>query len=143
MPEVVEAMKDRGITSVANDHIELRWDPATGLVEMRFTAAGRMTTSEDAAWLLRQTEHFATGRVGPIGFLVDCRGLERTDPGWRATLADSFRDPALRFYVAWFNTSRLIRVTVEMFDVATPGIEGKDFVSETDARAWLRERGIG
>lgn len=127
---------------ISGKHIELRCRPGSDLVEMRFTSHGCLATADEAAWFVAQIERIERDRQH-LGWLVDCARLAKTDAGWRVTMAEYFRRPSrVRTYVAWHSASLLVRITVDMFAIATPGIKGKAFKAEPDARAWLHERGI-
>lgn len=123
--------------------MELSWWPAKGLIEMRFVEAQMRATGDDAKALTEQLERWTKSRTEGFGILVDCEQIVKSDPAWRAVLSAYFRTRKFPLWIAWFNASILVRVSVEMFTLATPRLHGRVFADEAAARAFLREGGFG
>jgi len=126
----------------SSNGIELTWWPSNGLMEMRWVVLDAQGTGADAQAFTDQIERWTGTRTAGFGILVDCSRIVDSDPAWRAMLSEYFRHRTTPMIAAWFNTSILIRVMVEMFVLATR-IRGKVFSSEAAARAFLREAGFG
>ena len=110
---------------------------------MSFTEQIGRAGAEQASMFRDQVERWTAGKLDRFGMLVDCANITDTDPGWRATLNDYFRSAPARVWVAWINTSPLVKLMVEMFVVGTRAVEGKVCSSESEARAWLAQQRIG
>jgi len=119
--------------------IEISFVPSEPIARIRFTSPVAIGGAEDAAWVADQLELLVEGHPR-FGVLIDCTRIENTDAGWRTTMAERFGgEPRTLYHLAWYNTTPLIRVTVEMFVIAMPTVRGKAFATEDEARAWLRE----
>lgn len=123
--------------------IELTWQPERNLALMRFVEPLAKGTAEHAQSFVDQLNRWTAGTTRRYGVLVDCAGIEDTDPGWRTVLHDYYRHSDVHVFVAWYNLNPVTRLMAEMFVVGSKTIDGKLFADEPEARRWLKTHGIG
>lgn len=123
--------------------IEIIWQPEHKLARMRFVEPLAKGTAEHAQSFVDQLNRWTVGRTPRYGVLVDCAGIQDTDPGWRTVLHDYYRDTDIEVLVAWYNLNPVTKLMAEMFVVGSKTIEGKLFSDESEARQWLKAHGIG
>jgi hypothetical protein len=128
-------------TVVREGPVELQWDPATRLAELRFVEAGRGGGVE-AERLTTQLARWVDEEQGrDFRLLVDCSEMVDVDAAWRHTWGTYFQQVRDRSVVGWFNASARIRLVIIMFKKGT-GVVGEAFETEAEARDYL-ERTAG
>jgi hypothetical protein len=126
--------------TVKNESTELSWSPEQRVLSVRYVA-GAMLVRKDGDFLVEALRGFIGTEPLPFAVLADAAGLAGTDGEYRARASGFFRQYRTTAFIALVNLGPLIHVVVELFRVGT-GIQLKTFDSETDARAWLRTKGI-
>jgi hypothetical protein len=133
---IAEAQGD----SVASDSTQIRWDAASRIASVRYTA-GVSLTGPDGPFLVDALTKWIGVTGEAFAVLADARGLRSTDAAYRAASGNFFKQHRATAYVALTNVGPVIRVVVEMFRLGT-GIQLKTFADEGAARGWLRSKGI-
>lgn len=126
---------------IAVGTIEMTWDREARIASLRFAAETR-GTGKDAAALIDALTRWIGTDGKPFGLLGDGGKLSGVDAAYRAAWGRFFRKHRKDSYLAFFNMNAIIRVAAEMFGLGT-GLRLRAFAGEGQARAWLREMGIG
>jgi hypothetical protein len=120
--------------------IEMDWHADTRLAVLRFTREAHPSGKEAVALVEALTRWIGTdGRT--FGLLGDGEKLSGVDAEYRSVWGTFFRQHRRESYIAFFNMKPVIRIAAEMFRIGT-GVQLKAFADETDARSWLRQKGI-
>lgn len=120
---------------------EMTWDPQARLAVLRF-AHDTTPTGPDAVVLVDALSRWVGDAGRPFGLLGDGARLRGVDAEYRAVWSRFLRRHRDDSTTAFFNMSAVVRIAAEMFRLGT-GLRLKAFATENDARAWLREAGIG
>src|ERR1700722_10628885 len=102
--------------TVPSGSLELRWNAASRVASLRFSADTHLTGKHGAAMVDALTRWIGETKA-PFALLADCRGVTGTDAGYRSTTGDFFgahRDAAR---IALINLGPVIRVVAEMFRI--------------------------
>jgi hypothetical protein len=120
--------------------IEMTWDPEARLAVIRFERATQ-ATGKDAVVLVDAMTGWIGTESKPFGLLGDGGRLSGLDAEYRSVWGRFLRRHPSDANVAFFNMNAIVRIAAEMFRIGT-GLRLKAFVTEADARSWLRENGI-
>jgi hypothetical protein len=120
--------------------IEMTWDPEARLAVIRFERATQ-ATGKDAVVMVDAMTGWIGTEGKPFGLLGDGGRLSGLDAEYRSVWGRFLRRHRGDANVAFFNMNAIVRIAAEMFRIGT-GLRLKAFVTEADARAWLRENGI-
>jgi hypothetical protein len=120
--------------------IELTWDSESRLAIIRFDNETH-ATGKDAAMLVDALTRLIGRDHKPFGLLGDGGSLAHVDAEYRSIWGKFFRQHRDDSYIAFFNMNPLIRIAAEMFAVGMR-LHLEAFADETQARSWLRKRGI-
>ena len=120
--------------------IEMTWDAEARLAFMHFESETH-ATGEDAVALVDTLTRWIGMDGKSFGLLGDGGSLAGIDVEYRLVWDRFFQQHREDSYIAFFNTSPLIRIAAEMFGLGT-GLRLKAFAHEVEARSWLREKGI-
>ncbi|MEX0625369.1 MAG: hypothetical protein WD402_02365 [Chloroflexota bacterium] len=127
--------------TVASGNIRLTWDAAVRLATIRFEGETH-ATGRDAAVMVDAMTGWIGTEGEPFGLLGDGGNLSGLDAEYRSVWGSFFRQHRGDSSTAFFNMGPVVRLAAEMFRIGT-GLQLKAFANEEDARAWLRQRGIG
>lgn len=127
-------------TSVKSGANELSWDSRTRLAKLLFLeetdangAQAQVLAAALRSWIGPGTERFA--------LLGDGTHVRSLDAEYRAIWGRFFREHRERAAIALWSLSPLTSVAAEMFRLGLD-LELKIVRDESQARAWLRERGF-
>lgn len=119
---------------------EMEWDADSRLAMLRFTRESH-ATGKEAILLVEALTRWIGAEGRTFGLLGDGGKLSSVDAEYRRVWRTFLRQHRWGCYVAFFNMRPVIRVAAEMFRIGT-GLQLKAFADDTDARSWLREKGI-
>jgi hypothetical protein len=125
---------------LTNASTEITWSSEDRVADVRYTA-GATLTSQDGDFLVEALTGWIGAKGEPFAVFADAAGLRGTKPEYRATTSGFFRQHRATASIALINLGPVIHVVVELFRVGT-GIQLKTFPSETEARRWLRTKGM-
>lgn len=120
--------------------IEMTWESHSRLATLRFERETR-ATGEHATLLVDALARWVGEDGKPFGLLGDGARLAGVDAEYRTIWGRFFRQHREDSRIAFFNMRPVIRVAAEMFRIGT-GLTLKAFMTEENARAWLRGKGI-
>lgn len=126
--------------TVTSGTIQMTWDPEVRLAVIRFEHKTQ-ATGRDARVLVDALTAWIGAEGEPFGLLGDGANLAGLDAEYRSVWGAFFRQHRGDSSTAFYNMGPVIRIAAEMFRIGT-GLPLKAFADETDARAWLRQRGI-
>jgi hypothetical protein len=120
--------------------IEMDWDADTRLATLRFIRESHAWGKAAILLVEALTRWIGTdGRT--FGLLGNGDKLSGVDAEYRSVWGNFFREHRRHCYIAFFNMKPVVRIAAEMFRLGT-GVQLKAFADETDARSWLRQKGI-
>ncbi len=119
---------------------EMEWDADSRLAMLRFLREAHAAREEAVLLAEALTGWIGTDGVS-FGLLGDGGNLGGVDADYRSVWGTFFRQHRGESYVAFFNMRPAVRLAADMFRIGT-GVQLKAFADETDARSWLREKGI-
>jgi hypothetical protein len=120
--------------------VEMTWDPAVRLAEVRFTVETD-ATGEDAVAMVAVFRDWIGTDPEPFALLGDGARLRSLDAEYRSVWGNFFRQHRQDCCVAFFNLGAVIRIAADLFRIGT-GLRLKVFAHEDEARSWLRRMGI-
>ena len=120
--------------------LDMVWDDATRVCVTRVTP-GASLTEEDGLVLVGAIERWIGESPALFAVLADGGGGHQADRGYRAVLSRYFRKRIDVARVAFFGLDPVLKVTVEMLQVAT-GMQLTVLENEEAARAWLAGHGF-
>jgi hypothetical protein len=123
------------------ESIELTWDPDSRIGIVRFES-GAKATGKDAEQLVEAMANWIGADRRPFAVLGDGENLKGGDAGYRSVWGGFFKLHREYSYLALYNMKPALHIASEMFGIGT-GMHLQVFVSEEEARAWLRSVGIG
>lgn len=121
--------------------IQMTWDSEARLAVLSFERETH-ATGKDAVALVEALTRWIGADRKPFGLLGDGGKLSGLDAEYRSAWAKFLQQHKADACIAFFNMNAVIRVAAEMFRLGT-GLMLKAFAGEEEARAWLREKGIG
>jgi hypothetical protein len=129
-----------GPAVASNNAMSISWDADSMLAHVRYVE-GASLQGADGVFLVDALRTWVGSSQEPFAVLADGTGLRATNGDYRAHASRFFREHRERACIALVNLGPVIHIVVEMFRIGT-GIALKEFGTEADARAWLRQRGI-
>lgn len=127
--------------SVASASMRVAWDPAGRLVTMR-CKPGALLDGTDAGVFVDAISAWIGETRAPFGLLAYLKDVRGTDAECRTTARSFFSRHKDYVSIATLDTSPILRVVTDMFRIGS-GVQVEAFASEAEARAWLRDRGVG
>lgn len=120
--------------------IETDWDAISRLATMRFTRESR-PSGKEASVLVKALTRWIGDERETFGLLGDGDKLRGGEAEYRSVWGTFFKQHRGECYIAFFNIKPAVRIAAEMFRIGTR-VQLKAFADETDARFWLRRKGI-
>ncbi|MGH2582305.1 MAG: hypothetical protein ACRDFQ_05355 [Anaerolineales bacterium] len=127
--------------NVASGAIEMTWDPNSRIAFISFKEETR-ATGKDAQVLVSALTQWIGGQRIPFALMGDGGKLSGVDADYRREWGNFFLQHRDDSYITFFNMNPIIRIAAGMFGLGT-GLRLKPFATEAEARAWLRQKGIG
>lgn len=119
----------------------MTWDPDARLATIRFERETR-ATGKDAVVLVDALTTWIGAEGKPFGLLGDGGRLSGVDAEYRSVWGAFLRQHRPDARLAFYNMNAIVRIAAEMFGIGAR-LRLKAFAQESEARAWLRDNGIG
>jgi hypothetical protein len=128
---------------ITSGNIEMTWEAKNRLAVLRFKSE-TPATGKDARLLVDAFKSWIGKEGKPFALLGDGDKLTSLDAEYRSIWAAFLRQHRGDCSIAFFNMNPLIRVAADMFRLGA-GLNIRAFGQgqEEQARAWLRDQGIG
>ena len=129
-----------GMVKATIPSTEITWSPRERLARVRY-GSGITLRGEDGDFLTDSLRGWIGSDRRPFAVFADAAGLRASDAEYRAKASSFFRAHRDVAFIAIVNVGPLVHVMIELFRVGT-GVQLKTFPRESEARAWLRTKGI-